>query len=452
MKTFKPRDYQKKAISFLLDNPFSGLFFSPGLGKTSCVLFTFKKLKKIREINHLLVVMPLLVAKQRVWQKEIKKWGLKYKTTLLHGNKKSERINKKVDISLINYDGLAWLLQQSKRSNWRNTWLVFDESSKLKGTGTRRFKVVKKLAPSFKRRSILTGNPTPKSLLDLYGQIYTLDLGESLGSSFREYRSQYFYQAGYKGYDWRILPGAEEKIYKAISPLVLRLESSDDLPPLVRVPIFVTLPPAARKLYDQLESQFLLKFHDGKVTTANAGVLSGKLRQLTNGGLYYKDSNDVTQSKWIHDAKINALKELIDELQGSPAWVAYHHKHELVRLRQEFPQAVVMDKNDPSIVTRWNRGDIPILLGHPRSAAHGLNMQEAGKAVIFIALPFSYDDYDQFIRRLWRQGRKSRVMLYPIIAKDTLDQVILSAIRRKKRTQEDLFTAIEQYCRQKSAL
>lgn len=441
---FKPHDYQVDAIKWLVTHSKSGLFFDPGLGKTICVLQAFDIRREKKICDKLFIIAPLLVAKH-VWTDEIEKWGLPFKAAVLHGSKKDKLLHEDVDVYIINYDGLDWLLKNFDPKRWKKAMLVFDESSKIKNTRTRRFKAIKRILSAFPYRHILTGSPVPNSLLDLFGQIYALDQGNALGQFITHYRQQYFHQSGFGGFEWKILPGASQKIYDKIKTLVMRIDAQDHikLPKLVRVPIEVELPQRARMIYDDLERDFITQLKRGVIIAKNAGVLSGKLRQVANGGIYHDNGAEKRTSEWLHDAKIDAIVDLIDELNGKPAWIAYHFQHELERLKEVFPNAEVMNADDMTIVKRWNAGEIPILLGHPQSAAHGLNMQGSGYAIVFFALTWSFEDYDQFIRRVWRQGLKSRVFLYIFVAKNTIDEVMLVTLNSKKSTQDDLFKALK---------
>lgn len=441
---FNPHDYQRAGIEWLVTKSKSGLFYDPGLGKTICVLQAFDIRREKKICDKMLVIAPLLVAKH-VWTDEIKKWGLLFKAVVLHGSKKDKLLQEEADVYIINYDGLEWFLKSFNPKRWKKAMLVIDESSKIKSTRTRRFKALKRMLPAFPYRHILTGSPVPNSLLDLFGQIYALDQGNALGQYVTHYRQQYFFQTGFGGYEWKILPGSSQRIYDKIAPLVMRIDAQDhiQLPKLVRAQIDVVLPDRARMIYDDLERDFITQLRNGVIIAKNAGVLSGKLRQVANGGIYHEQPGEKRRSEWLHDAKVDALVELIEELQGKPAWIAYYHQHELARLKEVFPQAEVMNPHDATIVKRWNAGEISVLLGHPQSAAHGLNMQGSGYAIIFFALTWSFEDFDQFVRRVWRQGLKSRVFLYTIVAKNTIDDVILGTLMSKKATQNDLFIALK---------
>jgi len=438
------------------------------LGKTAIALFIFKILRKLDIVDELFVI-----AKRRiiydVWPDEIKKWqGLEdFNYRILHGKKKQVRITRDADIFLINYDGLPWLVNKRGLTpharaffnRGKRIMLVCDESSKLKSTGTVRFRRLRKILPQFARRYILTGSPAPNGLMNIFGQVYVLDLGKSLGQYITQFRNTYFHPTGFMGYDWQLNDGADKKIFKLLRRIVLRYgEEELDLPPLTYVNRWVNLPPNARQRYDELEQDFITQVRKHEITAANAAVASGKCRQLANGNIYLDHELDAKTGKrrkerrylHVHNRKLDHLEELIDELSGEPAFVAYEFKHEEKELRKRFPKATFLNsktKNEEArkIKREWNAGRIPVLFAHPETAAHGLNMQGSGGIVIFFALTWNFENYDQFIRRIWRQGQKRRVIVYRILARNSVDEVMLAALKRKDRTQQSLLKAMEKH-------
>ena len=470
MPLLKPHEYQLKGIEFFLKNPESGLFWPPGLGKTIVTLSAFKIRKQKKQARKMLIVSSRRII-HRVWPNEIAKWNFPFRISIIHGGTRTERgvkIEKKLealqedaDVYLITYDGLEWLLKQKKKLREQFDMLVVDESSKMRNTRSKRFKILRKMLDNFDYRHILTGSPAPNGLINLFGQMYVLDQGECLGRYITQFKNNYFYPSGYMGYDYKLQDGAEERIYKAISPHILRISRKVlDMPDLVEVFHIVEIPKEARKLYNEMEEEFISDYEGRHITAANAGVATDKLRQIANGGIYYHkeipvDSNileikRVREAVHLHDEKTEALKELVEELQGSPLLVAYEFHHDLDRLQKAFPDAPyigsgVSDKEADKILDEWNAGNIPVLFGHPDSVAHGLNLQEAGCDVAYYSLTWNLENYEQFFQRVWRQGQEHpEVRIHHIIAEDTIDEVIIEALERKDRTQQSLFNALEE--------
>lgn len=452
---WKPHAYQKKAIRFLLQNSCAGLFLDPGLGKTSITLAALNVLRSEGVATKTLIIAPLRVC-YSVWPKELKKWtefrGLTY--TILHGKTKEWDLAKEYDIYLINPEGLQWLFDSKMFKKAGFNTLVVDESSKFKDSSTQRFKRLRSALHTFDRRYILTGSPAPNSLLDLFGQIYILDLGKSLGKFITKYRDTFFYPAGFKGYDWKPKPNAERTIQERIGPLVLRMDAEDylKLPELIVNNIEVELPKDAWEIYKEMENDYVAGVDNGSIVASNAAVASGKCSQVANGGIYDADKKDYV----IHEEKARAVLDLIEELGGSPCLVAYEYGHDLKRLQKVLGKEVpyigggVTTKRAAEIEDAWNKGQIPVLLGQPQSIAHGLNLQNAGHHVVWHSLTWNYENYDQFIRRIRRQGNEhSKVFVHHIVAKDTVDELKLFAMNRKFRTQKDLFDALNKFIRTK---
>jgi len=445
---FQPHGYQKKAVQFLIERAHGGLFASPGAGKSAVTLAVFKILRNLNFAKRLLVLAPLRPC-YSVWGPEIAKWDdfRDFSVSIMHGDNRCDALKGTQDVTICNYDTLPWLAQQDLKT-WPWDMLVIDELSKVKSTGTQRFKLLRKLLPKFKRRYGITGSPAANSLMDLFGEMYCIDTGESFGAYVTGFRLKYFSQPA--PYLWIPKPNAEDEIFARIAPRVLQINSDDylDLPELITIDISVDLPPKALKIYKQMESTLRLDFEKGRILAANAAVASGKVRQICNGGVYHADG---ISWEHIHDAKTAAVVDLVDELQGQPALIAYEFKHDLARLKQALGEDTphiggdVSPAKSNAYIAAWNRGELPILLGHPASIAHGLNLQGAGRAVIWHSLPWNYEYYDQFIRRVWRQGQKDKVFVYHIKAKDTVDDAVLAALRRKEKGQQALFDALKSY-------
>lgn len=472
---WQPHAYQKRAVKFLLEHAASALFLDPGLGKTSIALAAIKFLLKRKMLERVLLVAPLRVC-HSVWPNEVEKWddfhGLR--VVVLHGSKKDELLKQDADIYVVNPEGLDWLLDVTKvrspstgkvsvsidMKRWKAfgfDTLIIDELSKFKHIQTIRFKALKLVLHTFQRRWGLTGSPASNGLLDLFGQCFVLDLGRSLGPYITHYRLKYFLP-GHDGFSWNLREGADQEIYERLAPLALRMSAEDylEMPTLIQNRIEVELPPEARKIYDAMEDDLIACMDEGTVVAKNSAIASMKCRQVASGGIYLDQDVQAlvklpkSKREWVnlHDVKTDALEDLVDELQGSPLLVAYDFGHELDRLRKRFPKAVYACDYDmkkfPELEKRWNAGKIPLLFGHPQSIAHGLNLQEEGHHVAWHTLTWDYELYDQFIRRVRRQGNKSKkVFVHHIMAKDTVDDVVLGALKAKGRGQNALFAALQ---------
>lgn len=439
------------------------------MGKTAIILFVFKILKKLGIVDCLFVLAKRLIVYE-VWPPEVKKWkGLEdLKVSIVHGPEKKQRLAKNADIYLMNYDGLPWLRKQK----WffrqgKKLMLAVDESSKLRNTDTERFRSLKAILPKFRRRYIATGSPTPRSLMNIFGQIYVLDLGASLGSGITKFRNKYFNPSGYGGFDWKLQDGAEKKIFKKLRKLVIRYGHDQlDLPPLTFIKRYITLGSKARELYDELEAEYVADWQNDEIVAANAAVASGKLRQIANGGIYINREGDYLtgeegskETVQIHYRKCEALVELLEELEGEPALVAYEYGHDKERLQRylkkcapQFKDAPFVDgKSKPDYIRKvkrqWDKGELPVIFGNPATVAHGLNMQGKGGIVIYFALTWDLENYEQFYQRVWRQGQKRRVLVYLILARDTVDEIMVHSLKYKDKGQQRLLRAMEHHYR-----
>jgi SNF2 family DNA or RNA helicase len=328
--------------------------------------------------------------------------------------------------------------------------LVIDELTKFKHTKGVRFKVIKQVLETFSRRWGLTGTPVPNGLLDLFGQMYMLDLGNALGRFVTHYRSQYFINPDGLGWKWVLQAGAAEKIYARVKNLAIRAAAEDylDLPKQIDVPHRIELPPKVRKLYDDLEEDLLVKYGSKEVTAANAAAIHIKLRQIANGAVYVDDDMESRMKGKkrtvleLHEEKLDAIEELVEELQGQPLLLAYEFNHDLDRLRGRFADVPYIGSGVSMAVAErieaeWNAGDIPLLLGHPASMGHGLNLQgNNAQHVGWYSMFWDFELYEQFIKRVLRQGNKAkRVFNHHFMAIDTTDEDISYAQRHKSKNQ-----------------
>lgn len=440
---YAPRTYQRQAIKQLLAQPHHGLLIEPGLGKTSITLEALRLLRKAGAVRRALVIAPLRVCHE-VWPRELAKWDQFHSlhARILHGDDKSLDDLDDVALLLINPEGLGWLAAElSRRKRWPFDWLVVDESTKFKHTNTQRYKLLKNLLPHFTRRTILTGTPTPNGMLDLFGQVYVIDCGRALGRFVTHYRNEFFYPSGFGGYTWTLQPGGEERILERVRPITTTMLARDwlDLPERVDNVVLVDLPPAARQAYDALERELLVKLRRGEIVAANAAVATAKCRQVANGGVY----DDARVAHELHEAKVDAVESIVDELQGSPLLVLYHYAHDFARLRRRFSKALALHGNQRAAETRrvidaWNRG-APLLLAQAETIYHGLNLQEgSGHTVAWFGLTWDFEVYDQAVKRIWRSGQRARrVVVHHVLARDTIDETMREIVVDGKQTAQN---------------
>lgn len=452
MTAWTPHEYQMRALTSMVSLPGFGMFAEPGLGKTSTTLAAFSVLKDNGAARGLLVVAPLRPC-YKVWPSEIAKWadfrGLS--CVILHGPKKEQSLKGgKHDIYIINYEGLAWLEKQlSGMKKWPFDVLVLDESTKIKNTQTVRFKTMKRLRDRFSRVWALTGTPAPNGIENLFGQIFMLDGGARLGRFVTHFRREYFTEERqYGGYSlWFPRSDTQARVQAKIADITLALRSEDYLkmPRKIENRIEVDLPADALKVYKGIEDDFFAELRSGVVTAANAAAKGMKLRQITGGGVYGTEG-----ATHLHDAKVDALADLIEEQEGQPLLVAVQFTHEVERIRAALGYKVpylgggVSTNESNRIVDEWNAGKHPVLLAHPTSVAHGLNLQAGGNAVCWFSMTWNLEEFDQFNARVYRQGQTKPVTFHYIVANDTIDDNVLTALRAKDRTQKALMSALKE--------
>lgn len=446
-KNWVPHSYQEDAMAFMLQRGAAGLFLDPGLGKTSITLGAFSVLKQQGLLNRMLVIAPLRVC-YGVWGQEIAKWQEfnHLRVEILHGKDKDKALRRDADVYVINPEGLKWLFSGKNIRVLDAQMLVVDESTKFKRTTTARFKLLRPMLGRFQRRYILTGTPAPNGLIDLFGQIYILDEGTSLGRFITHFRNEYFYPTGYLGYEWTPKKDTPQRILEKISPITMRLEDKDwlKLPELIENSIVVDLPEQSMRQYKELEEEFITLISGEEVTAVNAGAASIKLRQLANGAAYTADGHAI-----LHDAKLDALEDLVEELSGAPLLVLYQFKHDVARIQERFGMVPyigsgVSEKKAEEHCMRFNMGDLPILLAHPQSAGHGLNLQERSNHVAFFGPTWDLELHIQAMKRVYRQGNpNTHVHVHTIIGRETIDEVVVRALSGKDKTQRGLLNALK---------
>ena len=395
---YTPHEYQQFCEDFLLDKPAAGLLLDMGLGKTVITLTTVARWLYDRfEINKVLVVAPLRVAED-TWTD--------------------------ADIYCINRENIPWLVKYYGAC-WPFDGVVLDELSSFKNPSSKRFKAMRKVRPLIKHIVGLTGTPSPNGLIDLWAQIYLLDRGERLGRTLTEYRNRYFNPGrrnGYVVYDWVPKPGAEDEIYRKISDICVSMKACDyiKLPERVDVVHTVKLDDAARAAYAEMEKEAVLELGPDAVVVYDE---DGKVHP-------------------VHHAKLDALEDVVEAINGRPVLVFYSFQHDLERIMRRFPQAKKLEGT--AEIDAWNRGEIPILLAHPAGAGHGLNLQAGGNHIVWFGLTWSLELYQQANARIYRQGVKGeRVTITHLAAEDTIDEDVMKALAGKATRQDALLEAVK---------
>ena len=425
-----------------------GLLLDMGLGKTVSTLTAIQDLLIIGDIERVLVIAPKRVAED-TWSTECEKWdhlnNLKISKILGTLKQRQQAIEVDADIYVINRENVSWLVN-NYYNDWKWDCLVIDEFSSFKSSKSQRFRSLKKVIKRFKRVIGLTGTPAPNNLIDLWPQIYLLDQGKRLGRTLTSYRETYFTPGRSKGYvvfDYRIKPGAEEEIYKRIGDICISMKAKDylKLPDVIYNEVQVEIPEPNKALYKELKKDLIVELDNSDIIASNAAVLSNKLLQMANGAIYDEDKNIVD----IHDEKLKKLLDIIEAANGNSVLVFYTFKHDLKRILT-FLQAENINAEPiegSNSIKRWNEGKIQVMLCHPASAGHGLNLQYGGHIMVWFGLTWSLELYQQANARLYRQGQKEVVTIHHIIAKDTIDEDVMAALKNKEVNQDRLIEAVK---------
>lgn len=448
-QTFTPHDYQREAMLHLFKHKRSALWMPMGGGKTVTTLTALEHLSLVDEVYPALVLAPLRVART-TWPDEIAKWAhlshLTVSTIIGSERERKASLDTRADIYTMNYDNLVWL-QNYLGDDWPFKTVVADEFTRLKSfrlrQGSKRAAALGKVAHSHVDRFIgLTGTPASNGVKDLWGQTWFLDKGERLGRTFSAFEQRWF-RKGYDGYSLVPYEHTQEEVQNALKDICLTVQALDVDEPNT-IPIYVDLPPKARRIYDDLEKDMYAEIEEIGVEAANAAVRTQKCLQVANGAIYVDEDKAWEE---VHDAKLDALESIIEEANGAPVLVAYNFKHDLQRLQARFRNARVLDA-DPDTIRKWNAGRIPILLAHPASAGHGLNLADGGNILAFFGVNWNLEEHMQIIERIGPMRQKQAgydrpVMVYPILASNTVDDDVMQRLSSKKSVQEILLEALK---------
>lgn len=440
------RKYQRAGVQFVKTHKKCALFMEPGLGKTAVSLTVIADLAAEMEIGRVLVVAPQRVAK-KVWTDEAAEWnhtkGLTF--SRLTGDVKARRkaLNKAADIYLITTDLVTWLLEEFEGKEFPFDAIFIDESSKYKHQSSRRSKAMRILVRAVNYVVLLTGTPSANGLQNLWSQIYLIDRGARLGHTMKDYRQRYFHP-NYDGTGYKPMKHANDAIQRRLSDICFTLRSEDylELPQRIDNKVMIDLSETTLARYKKFEREYVLQMLDGKeITAVSSGALYQKLLQCANGVVYDSKKNHLA----FHHEKVEALKEIEAEAQGEPLLVAYNFKSDIPAIQKAFPDARVFGK-DVSIMDEWNAGKIPMLLAHPASAGHGLNIQFGGGTIVWYGLTWDLELYIQFCKRLHRYGQtRNNVIIHHLIARKTIDETVMKALHRKDKDQNALLDALKGY-------
>ena len=457
-KRLKLHSYQREAFNLIMKKNHVAIFADPGLGKTIISLYTIRKLKQIGAIKKALIIAPSIVC-ANTWPDEINDWPEFKKLRYHHLNPTTAKSvpfthppNKAV-VHLINPESVKKLCESGKIRDYQ--LLIVDESTKFKNPTSVRFKTFKKHLEHFDYRIILTGTPTPKGIIDLWGQIYIIDLGKRLGKNITAYRYRYFNAirnggAGKIWFTYEPKHKAKKSVLKKIAPITMVIREKDHLDisePIIN-PIKLRLPESKQVTYDKMEKALFAELDGTEIFAMSKGSSYNKCHQLANGAIWKNE--DKKEFIRFHDLKLDAIENLVDELNGKPLLIGYRFKHDLIRLKERFGKRLkVLNKNKPARQKRWNRGKIEILAGQLQSVAFGLNLQKGGNDISFFSLTTNYEDYYQFIKRIHRQGVRGAVRVHPIIMRKTVDVAIFDRLKSRSKDENAVLEALHSYMYQK---
>lgn len=446
---YNPHDYQKYSIDFIENNPISALLLECGLGKTSITLTAINDLMfDSFDVSKVLVICPIRVA--NTWVQECKKWehlnDLRISVAVGSEMERLKALRAKADIYVINRENVQWLIESSGIP-FNYQMVVIDEMSSFKNGKSKRCKALLQVRSKIDRIVGLTATPTSNGLMDLWSQYRILDGGKRLGRFITEYRNRYFMPDKRNGviiYSYKLLPFAEEAIYEKISDITISMKAKDHLkmPELISSEYKVYMNDTEKVQYELLKHDLVVNLDEDDITAVNAAVLSNKLCQMANGAIY--TDKKIIQN--IHDRKLDALEDIVEQMNGKNFLLVYWFKHDLERIVKRLDEiGTSYSKIDtPESIEEWNKGKIQVGLIHPASAGHGINLQQGGSTIVFFSLTWSLELYEQVIGRIYRQGQISdTVVVQHIITDGTIDEDILRALKDKDEIQSSLVKAVK---------
>lgn len=444
---YQPHEYQKRATQFIIDNRYCALFLDMGLGKTVSTLTAIDILKNdYLEIDKVLVIAPKSVA-LNTWSGETAKWDhlkkLRISVAMGTAAQRTKAIERDADIYVTNRDNVKWIVDYFKKEPWPFDTVVLDESSSFKNPSSQRFKALRKIRPQLRRVIELTGTPSPNGLMDLWPQIWLLDMGKRLGRTLGSYRSEFFMAGRRNGavvYDWIARPGARQRISKRLADISMSMQASDylDMPDVIDGGLTLALPPDEMRDYQAFQKEQLMQLDNTDIEAVTAAALTNKLLQYTGGALYDDQHN------WheVSTAKLEALQDIVESTDES-VLIYYQYQSEKDRILKMLPDAVTFT-GEPELLESWNAGKIRLMLAHPASVAYGLNMQAGGHIIVWYTPTWNLELYMQANARLHRQGQTKPVVIYHLIAAGTIDERVMQALNCKNGSQAALLKHIKE--------
>lgn len=446
-------EYQERGVSHIIDNEYCALFLDMGLGKTVTTLTAIKELLDNCIISNALVIAPKKVT-QVTWSDEIKNWkhlqGLTISVIDGTAKQRREAMAAKADIYAVSRDNIVWLVLECGGVKLPYDMVVIDELSSFKNHASKRFRAMRKVRKFIPRVVGLTGTPAPNGLIDLFAQMYLVDEGQRLGKTVTAYRDRFFRPGKRNGdivYTYELKAPqneTEQQISDLISDITISMTAEDYLkmPDKIMLYDYVDLAPKVLAMYRDFEKEQILELinSDEPISAASAAALSNKLQQFANGAIYDAERN----VKDIHDDKLDKLEELVEAANGEPVLIAYSYKHDLGRIMQKLKAYKPVKLEKPEHIADWNAGKIPVLVMHPASAGHGLNLQKGGHNIIWFGNTWSLELYQQFNARLYRQGQGKPVTIHHIVTRGTIDEKIIRSLDGKRETQDGLMESIKE--------
>lgn len=442
------RKYQRAAAKFIREKKRCALFVDMGLGKTASSLTAIADLAAEMEIGKVIVVAPLRVAK-KVWTDEAMEWthtrGLVFSRVLGTPEKRIAALERPADIYLITTDLVEWLLKHYEGKDFPFDGMFIDESSKYKHADSKRSKAMRILVRDLKYVVLLTGTPSSNGLHDLWAQVYLIDRGARLGHTLKDFRKRYFHPNIDGQGAYRPLSHAHGAIQRKLSDICFTLRSEDylELPERIDNEIKIELDQKTYAKYKKFERDYILEMAETEIKAVSAGALYQKLLQLANGVVYDAEKNEVP----FHTQKVDELREIVEAANGEPILVAYNFQSDITAIKKAFPEAQVL-RHKMQLIDDWNAGKVPMLLAHPQSAGHGLNLQFGGGIIVWYGLTWNLENYLQFNKRVHRHGQtRANVVIHHLLAKGTIDETVMKALHRKDKDQNALLDALKEHVR-----